>query len=71
MEQKVIRKIDNVNPKVESALQNLILQLVLIYNDEQFQKTQIKIQKDFHIKDIFLEVLKLSSDSKYADSWGI
>lgn len=69
-EKKVIRKIDRVDSKVESALQDLILELVSIYNAEQFQKTQIKIQKDFHIKDVFLEVLKLS-DSNYADSSGI
>ena len=48
-------------------MSQLLLSLAEIIADEEFIKNEIKIQKDFIIKDVYLEILKMSDKDCGAD----
>ena len=69
--QKVIRKIDKLDKAIENGFTKLVLNLIELSQEEQFLKDQIKSQKDFNLKDIYLEILDLSGQQTNADAEGI
>ena len=69
--QKVIRKIDKLDKAIEDSFTSLILSLIELSQEEQFLKDQVKSQKDFNLKDVYLEILDLSGDQTTADAEGV
>ena len=51
--QKVVRKIDTLDKRVEKQFESLVLELAVIHAGEEFLKETVKKQGDFAVQDVF------------------
>lgn len=54
---EVVRKIDRLHKDVENGLADLLLSLVTQKKDEKFLQKELKKRKDFHLKQVFFDLL--------------
>ena len=57
---KFIRKIDVLNPHVETQFLSFVQEIIEIKSHEEFEKKQIKVQTETAVKDVYLEILSMS-----------
>ena len=56
----IVRKIDTLHPQVEGAFADLLFTLITHKKDEKFLQKELKKRRDFHLKQVFFELLSLS-----------